>query len=133
MEQAHAAAIPDVALFTFCDAVYQCRQTGKLSLLGTFTRLHTPRLPTECTSLMCAIVLINGRGSVPVTFRLTTDDELATLWEGTFTAHFPDAGLTRELAFIVPGFMIPQTPALRMIVTSGNTLLVTRGLPVIQC
>jgi hypothetical protein len=57
-----AGVVPEVLAFILCDDVITDRETGKRSIIGTFSTIHVRRTPALHPRMAIYIALTEGRG-----------------------------------------------------------------------
>ena len=66
---------PDVLALLICDQIITDRATGKQSLIGLFSKIHSAGFPATHPQLSVFVVLTEGRGQTELTIRIVDGNE----------------------------------------------------------
>ena len=115
---------PDVISLIVCDQIITDRVTGKVSLIGMFSAIHSPRFPVAHPQLCVHVALTDGRGKTPITIRIVDANEARQpLVEGKGTVEFKDPRMIANLALQFHGLRFPEAGQYRVQIWSGSSLL----------
>ena len=107
-------------------------RTGQSSLVGILDHLHGARYPVMMSKVCVFAELTNGRGTVPVSFRVIDADEARP---PVFTANvevaFPDPLAISQIACGAVGATFPEPGEYRVQVLCGGMVLAERRLVMI--
>ena len=62
--------VPDVLAMLICDQIITDRLTGKQSIIGLFSKIHTRGFPATHPQLCVYVVLTEGHGETELTIRI---------------------------------------------------------------
>ncbi len=115
---------PDVLSLIVCDQIITDRVTGKVSLIGMFSAIHSPRFPVVHPQTSVYVALTDGHGKTPVTIRIVDANEARKpLVEGKGTVEFKDPRMIANLALQFHGLRFPEPGQYRVQIWSGSSLL----------
>ena len=115
---------PDVLSLIICDQIITDRMTGKQSLIGMFSRVHSPVFPTSHPQLSVFVSLTEGYGDTVLRIRIVDSDEARSpIVEGKGKVHFKDPRAIAHLALQFHGLRFPEPGEYRVQLYSGNELL----------
>ena len=124
---------PDVLALLVCDQIITDRLTGKQSLIGLFSKVHTRGFPTSHPQLCIYVVLTEGYGETEVTIRVVdADDERPPIVEGKGKVRFKDPRAIANLSFQFHGLTFPKPGQYRVQLYSAGELLREARLELIQ-
>ncbi len=124
---------PDVLSLIVCDQIITDRLTGKVSLIGMFSAIHSPRFPVMHPQVCVHVSLTDGRGKTPLTIRIVDANEARKpLVEGKGTVEFKDPRMIANLALQFHGLRFPEPGQYRVQIWSGSSLLREARLHLIQ-
>ena len=124
---------PDVLSLIVCDQIITDRVTGKVSLIGMFSAIHTPRFPVRHPQICVHVALTDGRGKTPLTIRIVDANEARKpLVEGKGIVEFKDPRMIANLALQFHGLRFPEPGQYRVQIWSGSSLLREARLHLIQ-
>jgi hypothetical protein len=124
---------PDVLSLIVCDQIITDRVTGKVSLIGMFSTIHTPRFPVQHPQICVYAAMTDGRGKTPITIRVVDANEARKpLVEGKGTVEFKDPRMIANLALQFRGLRFPEAGQYRVQLWCGSSLLREARLHVIQ-
>ncbi len=121
---AECKPVPDVLALLVCDQIITDRLTGKQSLIGLFSKIHSRGFPTGHPQLCVYAVLTEGYGETGFRIRIVdADDERPPLVEGKGRVRFKDPRAIANLSFQFNGLMFPKPGQYRVQLYSSDELL----------
>ncbi len=106
---------PDVVAMLVCDQIITDRLTGKQSLIGMFSKVHTASLPATHPQLCVFVALTDGHGKVELTLRIVDSNEArAPIVQGKGTVEFKDPRAIANLALQFHGLTFPEAGEYRV-------------------
>jgi hypothetical protein len=124
---------PDVLALLICDQIISDRMTGKQSLIGMFSRIHSRRFPAIHPQLCVFVALTEGHGKTDLTIRLVDGNESRPpLVEGRGSVDFKDPRAVANLALQFHGLRFPTPGEYRVQLWSGGALLRQARLQLVQ-
>jgi hypothetical protein len=124
---------PDVLALLICDQIITDRATGKQSLIGLFSKIHSAGFPATHPQLSVFVVLTEGRGQTELTIRIVDGNEARPpLVQGRGSVQFRDPRAVANLALQFHGLVFPEPGEYRVQLWSGGTLLREARLHLIQ-
>jgi hypothetical protein len=116
--------VPDVLALLVCDQIITDRLTGKQSLIGMFSTIHSSRFPVVHPQLSVYVALTDGRGKTPLTIRIVDADESrAPLVQGTGVVEFQNPRVIANLALQFHGLRFPEPGHYRVQLLCKEALL----------
>jgi hypothetical protein len=116
--------VPDVLALIVCDQIITDRLTGKQSLIGMFSTIHSVRFPVVHPQLSIYVALTDGRGKTPLTIRVVdADDARPALVQGQGVVQFKDPRAIANLALQFHGLTFPEPGQYRVQILCRETLL----------
>jgi hypothetical protein len=116
--------VPDVLALLVCDQIITDRLTGKQSLIGMFSTIHSARYPVLHPQLAVYVALTDGRGKTPLTIRIVdADDSRPPLVQGTGVVEFRDPRMIANLALQFHGLRFPEAGQYRVQLYCKEALL----------
>lgn len=116
--------VPDVLALLVCDQIITDRLTGKQSLIGMFSTIHSARYPIVHPQLSVYVALTDGHGKTPVTIRLVDADESRPpLVQGTGVVEFKNPRVIANLALQFHGLRFPEPGEYRVQLYCKEVLL----------
>ena len=116
--------IPDVMALLVCDQIITDRISGKQSLIGMFSTIHSARFPVVHPQLAVYVALTDGRGKTPLTIRIVDADESRPpLVQGTGVVEFKNPRVIANLALQFHGLRFPEPGQYRVQLSCKETLL----------
>ncbi|MFH0981062.1 MAG: hypothetical protein V2A79_05940 [Planctomycetota bacterium] len=124
---------PDVLSLIVCDQIITDRVSGKVSLIGMFSAIHSPRFPVAHPQICVYVAMTDGHGKTPITIRIVDANEARRpLVEGKGTVEFKDPRMIANLALQFHGLTFPEAGQYRVQIWSGSTLLREARLHLVQ-
>lgn len=124
---------PDVLALLICDQIITDRVTGKQSLIGLFSKIHSAGFPATHPQLSVFVVLTEGRGQTELTIRIVDGNEARPpLVQGRGSVQFRDPRAVANLALQFHGLTFPEPGEYRVQLWSAGTLLREARLQLIQ-
>ncbi|MCP4591797.1 MAG: hypothetical protein GY842_13740 [bacterium] len=124
---------PDVLSLIVCDQIITDRVTGKVSLIGMFSAIHTPRFPVVHPQISVYVALTDGRGKTPLTIRIVDANEARKpLVDGKGIVEFKDPRMIANLALQFHGLRFPEAGQYRVQIWCGSALLREARLHVLE-
>ena len=115
---------PDVLSLIVCDQIITDRLTGKQSLIGMFSVIHSTRFPVVHPQLSVFASLSGGHGKVELTIRIVDgNEERPPLVDGRGQVNFKNPLAIANLALQFRGLAFPKPGEYRIQLISNNELL----------
>lgn len=115
---------PDVLALIVCDQIITDRLTGKQSLIGMFSKIHTRGFPVVHPQLSVFVALTEGYGETEFVLRLVDgNEERPPIVEGRGKVKFKDPRTIANLVLQFHGLAFPKPGEYRIQVYAGGTLL----------
>ena len=116
--------VPDVLALLVCDQIITDRLSGKQSLIGMFSTIHSMRFPVVHPQLSIYVALTDGRGKTPLTIRIVdADDSRPPLVQGTGVVQFKDPRMIANLVLQFHGLRFPEPGQYRVQLYCQDALL----------
>lgn len=116
--------VPDIIALIVCDQIITDRLSGKQSLIGMFSTIHSVRFPVVHPQLSIYVALTDGRGKTPLTIRVVdADDVRPPLVQGQGVVEFKDPRAIANLALQFHGLTFPEPGQYRVQILCRETLL----------
>ena len=120
------------------DAIIREERTGKLSLIGCFTKITCPAFPFQLPKFYVTALISNLKPrtkSFKVTFRLESADGSQVFQSASGSIQFHDANSSEdsdvfEICQIIPSCVVTSPGLLQLVVLVNNTVAGKRLLPV---
>ena len=124
---------PDVLALIVCDQIITDRMTGKQSLIGMFSRIHTRGFPASHPQLSVFVALTDGHGETELTIRIVDGNEARPpIVQGQGKVRFQDPRAIANLALQFHGLTFSQPGEYRVQIWSGRELLREARLELIK-
>jgi hypothetical protein len=124
---------PDVLSLIVCDTIITDRMTGKVSLIGMFSAIHSPRFPVSHPQICVHVALTDGHGKTPITIRIVDANEARKpLVEGKGIVEFKDPRMIANLALQFHGLVFPEAGQYRVQIWCESALLREARLHLLQ-
>ncbi len=128
-----AKPAPDVLSLIVCDQIITDRLTGKQSLIGMFSKIHTRGFPASHPQLCVFVALTEGYGETEVVMRIVdSNDARPAIVEGRGKVRFQDPRAIANLSLQFHGLTFPQPGEYRVQLYSQNELLREARLELIK-
>ncbi len=115
---------PDVLALIVCDQIITDRITGKQSLIGMFSNVHTRAFPATHPQLCVFVALTEGHGETDLVIRIVdSNDARPPIVEGKGKVIFKDPRAIANLALQFHGMVFPAPGEYRVQLYAGGTLL----------
>lgn len=115
---------PDVLALIVCDQIITDRITGKQSLIGMFSNVHTRAFPATHPQLCVFVALTEGHGETDLIIRIVdSNDARPPIVEGKGKVIFKDPRAIANLALQFHGMVFPAPGEYRVQLYAGGTLL----------
>lgn len=115
---------PDVLSMIVCDQIITDRLTGKQSLIGMFSRIHTRGFPASHPQLCVYVAVTEGYGETEFTIRIVdANDARPPIVEGRGKVRFQDPRAIANLALQFHGLTFPAPGEYRVQLYAGAELL----------
>ena len=115
---------PDVLSMIVCDQIITDRITGKQSLIGMFSRVHSPVFPAVHPQLSVFVALTEGHGEVELRIRIVDSNEARPpIVEGKGKVQFKNPRAIAHLALQFHGLRFPEPGEYRVQLYTGSELL----------
>jgi len=125
--------VPDVLALILCDQIITDRMTGKQSLIGMFSTIHSFRFPVMHPQLCVHVALTEGRGKTPLTIRIVdVDDARPPVVEGKGIVEFKDPRAVATLALQFHGLTFPVPGQYRVQILCNEAMLREARLHLVQ-
>ena len=116
--------VPDVLSFVVCDQIITDRVSGKQSLIGMFSTIHTRQFPVIHQQLCVHVSLTDGHGKTPLLIRIVDSDEARKpLVQGQGIVEFKNPRAIANLALQFHGLTFPESGEYRVQLFCKETLL----------
>jgi len=124
---------PDVIALLVCDQIITDRLTGKQSLIGMFSKIHTRGFPAAHPQLCVFVALTEGYGETEFVIRIVdADDARPPIVEGRGKVRFHNPRAIANLALQFHGLTFPKAGAYRVQILSDGELLREARLELVQ-
>ncbi|MEK6676939.1 MAG: hypothetical protein AABZ47_14960 [Planctomycetota bacterium] len=124
---------PDILSMIVCDQIITDRLTGKQSLIGMFTAIHSPGFPATHAQLCVYVALTEGYGKTELTIRIAdSDDARPPIVEGRGGVDFKNPRAIANLALQFHGLTFPAPGEYRVQIFVGGELLREARLQLLQ-
>lgn len=115
---------PDVLALLICDQIITDRLTGKQSLIGMFSRIHSRVFPAMHPQLSVFVALTDGHGKTDLSIRIIDgNDSRPPLVEGKGAVHFANPRAIAYLSLQFNGLRFPEPGEYRVQLWSSGALL----------
>ena len=115
---------PDVLSMIVCDQIITDRMTGKQSLIGMFSRIHTRGFPASHPQICVYVTLTEGYGETEFELRIVdANDERPPIVEGKGKVRFQNPRAIANLALQFHGLTFPASGEYRVQLYSAGELL----------
>ena len=115
---------PEVLALIVCDQIITDRLTGKQSIIGMFSVIHSPRFPAAHPQLSVFASLTGGHGQVKLMIRIVDVNEARPpLVQGQGEVQFANPLAIANLALQFHGLMFPEPGDYRVQLLSNGALL----------
>ncbi|MGB2985045.1 MAG: hypothetical protein WBE26_04105 [Phycisphaerae bacterium] len=115
---------PDVLALIVCDQIITDRLTGKQSLIGMFSRIHTRGFPVAHPQICVYVALTEGYGETEFAIRIVdANDARPPIVEGRGKVRFKDPRAIANLALQFHGLTFPEPGQYRVQLYSNGELL----------
>jgi hypothetical protein len=124
---------PEVLALIICDQIITDRLTGKQSLIGMFSMIHSPRFPAAHPQLSVFASLTGGHGRVKLTIRIIdVNESRPPLVQGQGEVQFNNPLAIANLALQFHGLTFPEAGDYRVQLLSNGALLREARLRIVQ-
>ncbi len=124
---------PEVLALLVCDQIITDRLTGKQSLIGLFSVIHSPRFPASHPQLSVFASLTGGHGTAQLTIRIVDVNETRRpLVQGQGQVQFTNPLAIANLALQFHGLTFPEPGDYRVQLLSNGELMREARLRVLQ-
>lgn len=119
---------PPLALaMILCDEVWTDPNTGKKSILGTFSAIFGSAFPLRLNQLSVYLALTDAHGPVSMKMRIIdVDEEQSPVFEKDFNPDFPDPLAVLEATLKMTGLVFPVDGEYRVQLFCADELLIER-------
>ncbi len=125
--------VPDVLSLLVCDQIITDRMTGKQSLIGIFSTIHSWRFPIIHPQLCVYVALTDGRGKTPLTIRIVDSDEnRRPVVQGTGMVEFHNPRAIANLALQFQGLRFEEPGEHRIQIMCKDAMLRDARLTVVK-
>lgn len=115
---------PDVIALLVCDQIITDRMTGKVSLIGMFSKVHGRRFPASHPQLCVFVAMTDGHGKTELVIRVVDgNDARPPIVEGKGVVDFKSPRAIAHLALQFHGLTFPEPGDYRVQLWSGGSLL----------
>lgn len=115
---------PDVLALLICDQIITDRLTGKQSLIGMFSRIHTRGFPASHPQLCVYVAMTDGHGVCDLTIRIVDANEARPpLVEGKGKVRFENPRAIATLVLQFHGLVFPEPGEYRVQILSDGALM----------
>ena len=124
MPEPEGKPLPDVLSMVVCDQIITDRVTGKQSLIGMFSRIHSQGFPASHPQICIYVALTEGYGEVELEIRIVDgNEERPPLVAGKGRVKFQNPRAIANLALQFHGLTFPQAGEYRVQLWAAGTLL----------
>jgi len=124
---------PNVLALLICDQIITDRISGKVSLIGMFSKVHGRRFPAAHPTMSVFVALTDGHGKTELTIRIVdANDARPPIVEGKGYVDFKDPRAIAHLALQFNGLRFPEAGAYRVQLWAEDELLREARLELIQ-
>src|SRR6266404_418186 len=125
--------VPYALAMIIADQIYMDPATGKRSILGCFSAIQAHSFPAAYPIICVAVQLTDGRGKVPLRFRLVDADEEMTIFESdTMELDFVDPRAIIELGIFIHNATFATPGEYRLQLRANDEMVMERRLILIQ-
>lgn len=125
--------VPYALAMVIADQIYIDPATGKRSILGCFSAIHSHSFPAIYPVISVMMQLTDGRGKVPLRFRLVDADEENVIFESDIMElPFADSRAIMDIAFVVQNAVFPVPGEYRLQLLANDEYVMERRLILIQ-
>lgn len=115
---------PDVLALIVCDQIITDRITGKQSLIGMFSNVHSRGFPASHPQLCVFVALTDGHGETELVIRIVdSNDARPPIVEGKGRVIFKDPRAIANLALQFHGLTFPEPGEYRVQLYAAGELL----------
>jgi len=115
---------PDIIALLVCDQIITDRLTGKQSLIGMFSNIHTRGFPATHPQLCVFVALTDGHGETDLIIRIVdSNDSRPPIVEGRGRVIFKDPRAIANLSLQFHGLTFPAPGEYRVQIYAAGTLL----------
>jgi hypothetical protein len=124
---------PYVLALVIADGIHHDPGTGKQTILGLFSAIHTTKFPVVLEQMAVYLAVTDGNGRVPLELRLVdVDDEHDALIEMKTEIEFPDPRMIIEANLIAKNVTFPKSGEYRLQLYGCGDLLIERRIVVVE-
>lgn len=124
---------PNVLALLVCDQIITDRITGKVSLIGMFSKVHGRRFPAAHPTMSVFVAMTDGHGRTELTIRIVDANEARPpIVEGRGAVDFKDPRAIAHLALQFNGLRFPEAGPYRVQLWAEQELLREARLDLIQ-
>jgi hypothetical protein len=124
---------PYALAMIIADQIYVDPATGKRSILGCFSAIQAHSFPAAYPLICVAVQLTDGRGKVPLRFRLVDADEETTIFESEpMELDFADPRAIMDVGFIIQNATFATPGEYRLQLRADEEIVMERRLILIQ-
>jgi len=124
---------PDVLSLLVCDQIITDRITGKVSLIGMFSKVHGRRFPASHPQLCVFVAMTDGHGKTELVIRVVdANDARPPIVEGKGAVNFKDPRAIANLFLQFHGLTFPVPGEYRVQLLSNGQLLREARLELVQ-
>lgn len=125
--------VPEVLSLLVCDQIITDRMTGKQSLIGMFSKIHTRGFPASHPQLCIFVMMTEGYGEIDVLLRVVdSNDSRAPIVEGKGKVRFKDPRAIANLSLQFHGLTFPEPGEYRIQLFAEGELLREARLELVQ-
>ncbi len=125
--------VPEVLSLLVCDQIITDRLTGKQSLIGMFSKIHTRGFPASHPQLCIFVMMTEGYGEIDVLLRVVdSNDSRAPIVEGKGKVRFKDPRAIANLSLQFHGLTFPEPGEYRIQLFAEGELLREARLELVQ-
>ncbi len=115
---------PDILSLLVCDQIITDRMTGKQSLIGMFSTIHTAGFPVTHPQLCVHVSMTDGRGKTSLTIQIVDAEEARTpVVRGEGVVDFKNPRAIANLSLQFHGLTFPQPGEYRVQLFCDGALL----------
>lgn len=127
-----SGVIPEVLAFVLCDDVITDRETGKRSIIGTFSTIHVRRIPALHHRMAIYIALTEGRGEQLLRIVISHIESEKTVVQVQGKLNVKDPNAVGEFGVRIVPLPLPEVGTYAVDLYTNDELLKTRRFRVEQ-
>jgi hypothetical protein len=118
--------MPEVLAMILCDQVIRDQMTGKVSIIGSFSKINAEKFPAVHPRMAVYIALTDGEGDYQGALRFVFDETGHELFRGDFPVRLPNPLGVAEIHFAMPAISLPKPGKYHLDLLCDGELLKSR-------